>query len=74
MTKHDLDNWIKSFIDDFDIFWLEDGGHSVIIEIPFNAINNDSGSFIRFQSWDESDNITHHWLKDDYLKLKEKLK
>lgn len=74
MTEQELNNWIKSFIEDFDIFWIEDSGHCVIIEISFNNVDNESGSFIRFNSWDESDNITHHWLKDDYLKLKQKLK
>ena len=74
MTEQELNNWIDSFVDDFDIFWIEDSGHCVIIEISFNNVDNESGSFIRFNSWDESDNITHHWLKDDYLKLKQKLK
>lgn len=74
MTKYELNNWIKSFIDEFDTYWIEDGGHSVIIEIPFNCVDEYSGSFIRFQSWDESDEIKHSWLKDDYLKLKQKLK
>jgi len=74
MSKKELNDWIETFICEFDIFWIEDGGHSVIIQIPFemDENNDESGTFIRFQSWDEQ-NTNHEWLKDDYFKLKKKL-
>lgn len=69
--KQILLSYIRTFVPEEYEVEIEDSNYAVIITILNTDISENSGTFIRFQSWDE--NRKHEFLKADFDSFMEKL-